>query len=110
MLRKWSTQLVVVSLLLVFLYAVPAALCSALPGQSVYLCGVTLSDILGCLVIGFLTNNYRFGVLLYLGVTGIELLLLLASHSALIALWIGDLIPALVAIYYFRQLYLNMGD
>ena len=110
MLRKWRTKVAVASILMVFLCAVPAALCSVLSRPFEYFGGIVLFDILGCMVVRFLTNNYQFGILLYLGISAIEVLLLLVSHSPLLALWIGDLIPALVAIHYLRQLYINMGD
>jgi uncharacterized membrane protein len=83
---------------------------SALPGWYGYTCGIVLFDILGCIAVGFLTNDYKLGALLYLGTTAIELLLLLAGLSPRIALWITDLIPAIVASYYARRLYANMGD
>jgi hypothetical protein len=60
--------------------------------------------------VGFLTNNYRFGAAIYVGATVVELALVAAGHSPVAALWIGDLVPALVAIYYAQQLFINMGD
>ena len=38
------------------------------------------------------------------------MLLVVAGHQPSVALWIGDLFPALVAIYYAQQLFINMGD
>ncbi len=108
--RKWGIQVVIALVLMVFFYVVPSVLRSALSGWYSYICGIVLFDILGCIVVGFITNNYKLGLLVCLGTTCIELLLLLAGHSPRIALWIGDLIPALVAIYYARQFYVNMGD
>lgn len=107
---KWKTRLAIGLVLIVPLYFVPSALRAMLPGWLGYGLGVVLADVAGSLVVGFLTNNYRLGVLLYLGSTALELLLLLAGHQTHVALWIGDLIPALVAIYYAQQLYINMGD
>ena len=72
--------------------------------------GILVSDVIGCLIVGFLTNNYRFGALIYVGATALELLLVATGHHTMIALWIGDLFPALVAIYYAQQLFINMGD
>jgi hypothetical protein len=40
----------------------------------------------------------------------VEILLILAGDQRGPALWTGDLIPAVVAIYYAQQLYINMGD
>jgi len=107
---KWKTRLVIGLVLIGPLYLVPCLLRSLLSGWGGYALGVLLGDALGCLVVGFLTNNYRFGVLLYLGATAFELLLLFGGHRPAGALWAGDLVPALVTIYYAQQLYINMGD
>jgi hypothetical protein len=110
--RKWGSRAVIALALIVLFYVVPSVLRLALLGWYRYgfICGIALFDILGCMVIGFLTNNYKLGALLYLGTTGIELLLLFVGHSPRVALWICDVIPAVVAIYYSRQIYVNMGD
>ena len=107
---KWRSQAVIALVFVVLFYVVPSVLRSALPGWYGYTCGIVLFDILGCIAVGFLTNDYKLGALLYLGTTAIELLLLLAGLSPRIALWITDLIPAIVASYYARRLYANMGD
>ncbi len=107
---KWKTRLVLGLMLIGPLYLAPVLLRALLPGWWGYGVGLLLADVFGCLVVGFLTNNYRFAVLLYLGATVFELLLVLAGHHPVVALWVGNLIPALVAIYYAQQLYINMGD
>ena len=107
---KWKIRLVLGSVLIGPVYLVPVILRLLLSGWGEYAVGAFLADIFGCLVVGFLTNNYRFGVLIYLGATATELLLLFTGHHPGMALWLGDLTPALVAIYYAQQLYINMGD
>jgi hypothetical protein len=34
----------------------------------------------------------------------------MAGYEPRFVLWIGDLFPALVAIYFAQQIYVNMGD
>jgi len=96
--------------LIVPLYVLPCLARSLLSGWWPYGVGLLVSDAIGCVVVGFLTNNYRFGALLYLGATALELLLVAAGRHTLTAQWVGDLFPALVAIYYAQQLFINMGD
>jgi len=107
---KWKARLAIGLVLIGPLYVLPSLFRSFLAGWWGYGLGVVLADLFGCLVVGFLTNSYRFGVLLYLGATAFELLLVSAGHHPHVALWLGDLVPALVAIYYAQQLYINMGD
>ena len=105
----WKTRLVLGTILIGPLYLLPVLLRSLLNGWWEYAAGALLSDFIGCAVVGFLTNNYRLGILLYLAATGCELLLLIAQHPVM-SLWLGDLIPALVVIYYAQQLFINIGD
>jgi hypothetical protein len=91
-------------------YIVPSAVRATLRGPLAYAGGVMMSDIVGSLVVGFLTSSYALGVTLYLGATLLELLLLFAGYSSQVAIWLGDLVPALTAIYYAQQLYINVGD
>jgi hypothetical protein len=107
---KWKVRASIFLLLIVPLYVFPSALRVLFLGHAGWLAGLLISDVLPCLVAGFLTNSYRFAVGLYLGSTVLEALLLLVLHQPILALWIGDLIPALVAIYFAQQIYINMGD
>ena len=43
-------------------------------------------------------------------VTALEVVLIFWGHHPGLALWVGDLIPALVAGYFVQQLFINMGD
>jgi CDP-diglyceride synthetase len=108
---KWKTRLVIGLALIVPLYIAPSLLRAALQGWWWYGSGVLAADVFGSVVVGFLTNNYKLGVLLYVGSTVLELLLLRwVGGRPQAVLWIGDLIPAVVAIYYAQQLFINMGD
>ena len=107
---KWKTRLMLGLMLIGPLYLAPVLLRSPFAGLWGYGVGTLLADLFGCLVVGFLTNNYRLGVLLYVGATAFELLLVFTGHHPVVALWVSDLIPALVAIYYAQQIYFNMGD
>lgn len=92
------------------LWVLPCLLRTLMSGWAGWGFGVLLSDVLGALVVGFLTNNYKFGVLVYLGATALELSMIFVGHEMRLALWVGNLIPALVAIFYAQQIYINMGD
>ena len=92
------------------LWVLPCLLRSLMSGWAGWGVGVLLSDVLGAMVVGFLTNNYRLGALVYLGATVLELGLIFLGHEMRVALWVGDLIPALVAIFFAQQLFINMGD
>ena len=107
---KWKLRLLMTVVLLVPLWVVPSFLRALLADGAAWWVGVLLSDVLGVAVVGFLTNNYRFGVGLYLAATALELALVAVTGSATVGIWLGDLIPALVAIYFAQQLFINMGD
>jgi len=104
---------IVIAGLILPLYLVPLGLrwiLVALAGQAGWVASVVISDSAGALFTGFLTNNYWFGALIYVCSTALEVTFLLLGHHQVTAFWIGDLMPALVAIYFAQQLYVNMGD
>jgi hypothetical protein len=107
---RWKVRAAVFLLLIGPLYVAPRLLRALLVGRIGWLVGVVLSDVWGCLITGFLTNNYRFAAALYLGISALEVTLLFVFDLPGLVPWLGDLIPALVAIYYAQQLYINMGD
>jgi len=92
------------------LYVLPSVLRAFLDGRWESWIGLLVSNVFASLVVGLLTNNYRFAAGVYLSATALECLIAFVGHQARLALWIGDLIPAVVAIYYAQQLYINMGD
>ena len=110
--RHWKPRLrILISVLvLVPLWLVPCAVRQLVFQGEWWWIGVVLSDLLGILVVGFLTNNYRWGAGLYVVCTVFEVGLAAVTHDRTLALWTGDLIPGLVASYFAQQLYINMGD
>jgi len=107
---KWKLRAAIFLALIGPLYVVPSLLRALLLGRAAWLLGILVADVAGSLVIGFLTNSYRFAAAMYVAATASELLLALAGQRPAVALWLGDLIPACVAIYYVQQIYINMGD
>ena len=107
---RWKARVVFAFVLIWPLYVLPKSLRALLTGDVGWALGALFADVFGCLLVGFLTNNYRFALLLYLGATAFEAALLYGVGWHRGALWMGDLIPALVGIYYAQQLFLNMGD
>lgn len=107
---KWKFRLAVALALIGPLYILPVLLRLTLAGWWGYFGDVVVSDIVGCAFVGFITNNYRFGVLLYLGSNVLEFLLVLVLRNGPSAMIVGDLLPALVSIYYAQQLFINLGD
>jgi hypothetical protein len=106
----WKARLTIFLALIVPLYVLPCALRAIALGPEGWVIGVLISDLAGSIAVGFLTNNYRFGLLLYLGSTVFELVLLAVGLNRTAVIWAGDLTPALTAIYFAQQLYINMGD
>ena len=109
---KWPARFVIGLVLFGPFYLAPSLVRFLLGGWGWwwYGFGILLSDALGSFVVGFLANNYRFGIGLCLGATIFELLLLYAGYEPRVALWMSDFIPALVGVYFAQQLYINMGD
>lgn len=107
---KWRVRCTIFAILIVPLYLVPCLARSLAVGRTGWLFSLIAADVIGSILAGFLTNNYRLGAFLYIGSTALELALMLWGHHVTAALWIGDLIPTVVTIYYAQQLYINMGD
>ena len=107
---KWAVRALIFLALIFPLYVFPSLIRAMLVGRISWIVGLLVSDVLGSVVVGFLTNNYRLGMFLYLVSTGIEITLIFFGHHFAMALLIGDLIPALIAIYFAQQLFINMGD
>lgn len=107
---KWKVRALITVILLIPLWVVPCLIRSGLATTVGWWAGVLFADALGAFVVGFLTNNYLLGVYLYVGATLLELLVLSLGADWVLALWLGDLIPSLVAIYFAQQLFINMGD
>lgn len=107
---KWRTRLLIFAVLIVPLYVIPTLLRSLMVGRTGWAIGVVLADVVGSLFVGFITNNYRLGILLYAGATAMELGLAWFGHHVTAAMWLGDAIPALVGIWFAQQLFVNMGD
>ena len=91
------------------LYAIPTAARFVLWSAGLPVLGIVLSDAFGALCAGFVTNNFRFGLLLYAGFTVLEFALAGFVRSPLRGLWLGDLAPALVTVYFAQRLYVNLG-
>lgn len=107
---KWRVRSLIFVALIIPLYIVPSCARALLIGGPAWIVGILLSDILGSVVVGFLTNNYVLGLLLYTAATALELSLAALTHNVVLALFVGDLLPALIAIYFAQQLFINMGD
>jgi hypothetical protein len=107
---KWKVRFTIFLLLIVPFYVLPSLGRSLWLNRVGWLVGILAVDALGTVVVGFFTNSYRFAFLLYCGATALEVLLLMAGYEPRFVLWIGDLFPALVAIYFAQQIYVNMGD
>lgn len=105
----FPARLVIVAVLFIFLYVIPTTARFALLSAGLPVLGILLSDIFGSLCAGFITNDFRFGVLLYAGFTALELLVLALTRDTALVLWAGDLIPALITIYFSQRLYVSMG-
>jgi hypothetical protein len=103
-------RLIIFFALILPLYVLPSGARALASGLGARIAGAIVLNLLGSIAIGFLTNRYRFGVLLYLASAIFELLLLTAGLNRTAAIWVGDLPPALLGIYFAQQLYINMGD
>jgi hypothetical protein len=106
---RWQIRATLTLALIGPLYVIPLLVRTLLNGWGFEL-SFLLSDMFGCFVVGVLANNFKFAVWLYLGCSAMEGLLLYLGNRPGFAFWIGDLIPAMVAIYFAQQLYINMGD
>jgi hypothetical protein len=82
---KWKVRSAILLLLIVPLYVSPSAVRILFLGHAGSLTGLLVSDVLPCVAAGFLTNNYRFALHLYVGSTAVEALLLLVLHEPLLA-------------------------
>jgi hypothetical protein len=102
-------RIVIIAVLLLPLYVLPTIARFALLNAGLPIAGILLSDAFGCFCVGFVTNNFRFGLLLYAGLTVLEFVVLALTHNPLLTIWCGDLVPALIAIYFSQRLYVNMG-
>jgi hypothetical protein len=107
---RWRIRAGIALALIVPLYLVPSLLRDLLNGWWGYGLGVVANNVFAIWVIGLITNNYRFGIAVCAGSTLLEMSLLYLGHKPNAALWIGDLIPALFAIFFAQQLYISMGD
>ncbi len=107
---KWGLRAAIFIVLIVPLYVLPSLGRAFLVGPIGWGVGLVLSDVLGSIFVGLVTNNYRLGILLYLGSTALELVLIALGHHTTVALLIGDFVPAVVGIYFAQQLFVNMGD
>ena len=108
--QKWKVRLTIFLLLIVPLYVLPSLGRSLWLDRIGWFVGIFAADALGSWVVGFFTNNYGFAFLLYCAAITLELFLIMAGYEPKFVLWIGDLFPALVAIYFAQQIYVNMGD
>lgn len=106
----WKARFIIFLALIVPLYVLPCTARALALGPEGWAIGVLISDLAGSIAVGFLTNNYRLGLLLYIGSTIFELALLAAGLNRTVVIWAGDLVPALTAIYFAQQIYINMGD
>lgn len=104
-----KARILIVAVLFIFLYLIPTAARFALLSAGLPVLGILLSDAFGSLCAGFITNDFRFGVLLYAGFTVLEFVALALTHEPALVLWTGDLIPALITIYFSQRLYVSMG-
>lgn len=107
---KWGVRVLIFLTLIFPLYVLPSVVRSMMLGRVGWVVGIVLSDVFGSVVVGFLTNNYWLGFFLYLVSTAVELMLISFGHHTVVALLIGDFVPALIAIYFAQQLFINMGD
>jgi hypothetical protein len=105
---NWKVRLTIFLVLILPFYVLPSAARAHALGPKGWIAGVLILDLLGSVAVGFLTNNYRFGVQLYLAFTIIELLLLAAGLNRTAVIWTGDLGPALIAIYFAQQIFINV--
>lgn len=106
----WRTRIVTFLVLAVPLYIVPTSLKLVLVGSSFWYLGVLMLDIISSLAAGFIVNNYWFGTALYLISTCIEGVFIAATHKTALVSTVGDLIPALICIYFAQLVFVNTGD
>lgn len=92
------------------LYIVPCLFRTFLHGDAAWAIGAAAFGSFGTVVLGVLTNDYRFAFGINGAAVAVELGLLLTGHDLIAVLWAIDLVPALVAIYFAQEFYLNMGD
>ena len=107
---KWKTRLTIFLALILPFYVFPSAARAFVPSLAGWIAGTVLLDLTVTLALGFLINNYIFSLLCCLSCNVIELLLPAIGIDRQAAIWVGGLIPALTAIYFVQQLYINMGD
>ncbi len=107
---RWKTRLTIFLALMLPVYILPSIGRTLSSGLWGWLVGALLLDVVGWVTVGFLSNSYPFALVLYLSSTVLELVLLWAGMTRAGVIWAGDLVPALVAIYFVQQLYINMGD
>ena len=108
--RKLRLQAILVLVIFFGLYVLPAFVRLLFLDHHYWSVQILVCDAFTVLLIGLLTNNYRFAFLLYALCSAFQIALLSSSHDAPIQLILGDLIPALAAIYFARKLLANMGD
>src|ERR1017187_9428466 len=99
----------VAAVLIVPLYVIPAIARLTLYRAGFPFLAIFLADLLGAACVAFITNNLRFGVLLYLGFTALELTVAAVTQRPMAAFWVGDIGPAIIAIYFGQRLYVTMG-
>ncbi len=108
----WRTRLGIAALVLAPLWLVPALIPQWVEGWEGWGVSAAIRFALGTIALGFLTNHFRFGVLLYGAATLVELLLAYAGGLAMAtpAVWLAGLAPAAVTVFFAQRLWISLGD
>jgi hypothetical protein len=105
--RKESVIIAVV--VLVLFYAIPSLLRIGITHWQIKIATILVSDVIGAIVVGFITNNYRMALFLYVFSSFCEILLMILGFTIMANL-VGDLFPAMVIIYFTNKLYFKLGN
>lgn len=107
---KWRVRVLISLALIIPLYVLPLALWIVLIGDRKWALGILLTNAISGVSIGFLTNDYRFGIIVYLLCASMGLGFVALGQPVARALMVWNLLPALTAIYFAQQLVINAGD
>lgn len=106
---RWRESLIIAIVVLVLFYIIPSVARYYITHWNMKILSILFSDVIGSIVVGFITNNYRMAIILYVFCSIFEIILMEFDFNIMANL-IGDLFPALVLMYFARKLYLNLGN
>lgn len=106
----FSPRFCILACLFFGLYIVPSIVRWSVLPRTGFLAGLLLGQAAVCWMVAFFGNSSRFAFVLFAAVAAFELAIESLCQRANLAIWLGGLIPALLATLFAERLYRNMGD